>query len=581
MTISPRVTEPVVKAATLLFVAALLSMSVGYRVNAQKKAKPAEILTDAQERENRKRVGERLAPAIATTRTSPFAPPDDGDHSFSTDDAPKLDTGCIFRSSGPIVFNIEIKRFIGKLKADGTLADADKLIASGALSPTVKLIIPGFDVDSGAVAQGIQPERDRVSVNGQAVGFLQGENNQWILNSYEVDIRKIKFAERGVDGSDPTGGVNQIRIDIDTANSGEEWCTSVDWGSAGFRALSPIILIHGNKSDDDFFVRQEFTKELDERTVAYDNKVFDDRFLSGTANFISANAVILNKSIPRIARSFGAKTVHLVAHSKGGLDARAYLASYQPQHDSDFKAISLTTLSTPHNGSVLADLSISRHNAAQQVGFLGDIVFEGFPLFTQQLTAIADLFEIDNGRRNLTTSHLASFNSTNIQRLGRATTFNTVAAHMDLNSSGAVNRFFPDEFAELRQESLELAGMDLITNPPGTLSTVVVDSLYQILRTTRGISVSTVQDQFCVPLTHICRKMVTLTSVDNTVRLGNDSLVTIPSAEGVGTLGPLTTNTFTFEGSNGRNHSSVANRGVAQRVLPWLVNTDRAKGGLR
>jgi pimeloyl-ACP methyl ester carboxylesterase len=576
MTILPMALETRIK-MTALLTWAVLWVSVTCIVNAQTNPKADTTQTDAQQ-SKMSAVGERQGPAAVTTRTSPFAPPDDSDHSFSTDDAPKLDTGCIYRSSGPIVFNVEIKRFIGTLNADGTLANANKLIAAGALSPTVKLIMPGFDVDSSAVVQGVQPERDRVSINGEQIGFLQGQNDQWILNSFEIDVRKIKFAERGASGSEPTGGVNEIRIDIDTANSSEVWCTSVDWGSAGFRALSPIILIHGNNSDDDFYVRQGFTQELDAKGIAYDNKVFGDSQSSQTANFISVNANILNNSIPKIARSFGAKTVHLVAHSKGGLDARAYLAAYQPGHDSDFKVISLTTLSTPHNGSVLADLSIKRNDAAQQVGALGAIEFEGFPAFTRQLTFVDSQLGIDNGRRNLTTDFLGGFNATNVPRLSGATTFNTVGADMDLNGDTSVNRFFPDEFLQLRRESSSLNNIDAGT--AGIVSTKIVDNLYQILRKTRGINVE-IRDQFCIPFTHICRQVATLTSIDNSTLLGNDSLVTIPSAKGAGSIASLTTNTFTFEGSNGRNHSDIANRGVAQRVLPWLFTADKAKGGLR
>ena len=61
-------------------------------------------------------------------------------------------------------------------------------------------------------------------------------------------------------------------------------------------------------------------------------------------------------SIPTVATSFGVDSVHLVTHSKGGLDARDYLANYQSQFDDQFEILSLTTLGGPHNGSALADL---------------------------------------------------------------------------------------------------------------------------------------------------------------------------------------------------------------------------------
>jgi triacylglycerol lipase len=320
--------------------------------------------------------------AAATLRTSPFDPPDESDVSFFTDVAPKLDTGCIFRSSGPILYNVEVKRFLGELNPDGTLKDAAALVAAGLVSPTVKLIMPGFDVDFGAAVSGIAPERDRISFNGEPIGFLTGENNQWVLNSFEIPIAKVRFAQRGSGGGEPTGGVNEIRIDIDTANSEEAWCTSVDWGSAGFKAMSPIILVHGNNSDGGFFDRQRFTDSLKAQHLVYDNSI------SMATNTRAAHGQELDGLIPPIVRSFGAKNVHIIVHSKGGLDTRDYLANYQPGHQREFKVLSFTSLSSPHNGSVGADVLVERENAANNVGYTGRVEFVGFPDYTRQLTSM-------------------------------------------------------------------------------------------------------------------------------------------------------------------------------------------------
>lgn len=525
--------------------------------------------TDAAERGSLLSNKSEPMTASLAVRTSPFDPPEDSDHSFSTDSGPKLDTGCIFRSQGPIIFNIEVKRFIGELNPDGTLKDADALIASGAISPTVKLLMPGFDVDSRASVPGVAPERDRVTVNGEVVGFLDGENNQWVLNSFELDIRKVKFAQRGANGSQPTGGVNQIRIDIDTANSIEAWCTSIDWGVGSFRAFSPVIFIHGNGSNGDFFRRQGFTGELDSRKLAYDNSI-NLATGSGGSAFISQNANELNGKIPGIVRSFGATTVHLIVHSKGGLDSREYLASFQRNYQNEFKIISLTTLGTPHNGSVLADLSVARFGAAQQVGTLGRVEFEGFPDYLRQMIAIEQRNGLDNGRRNLTTGFVSGFNAVNLSRLnGLGVTFNTIAGDADRNGNGRIDRN-PDEFREIRDEG----GL-----PDIGLSTYIVDSLYQILRRTRGVTVR-YRDQ-CLTRFGPCRKIATITSIDNPTLLGNDTLVTLPSAQGVGSIQIRTSNSRTFTGGNGKNHSNIADGQVARTIIPWLFQIDRQKGGLR
>lgn len=517
--------------------------------------------------------------ASAAVRSSLWEPPPDSDRSFSTDSGPGLDTGCSFRSQGPIFYTIEVKRFVGELNPDGTLKNADELIAAGRISPRVKLIMPGYDVDSGAfVGRGIAPEVDRVSFNGETVGNLEGVNNDWYLNSFEIDVHKVKFAAAGTGGGEPTGGVNEIRIDIDTANSGEYWCTSVDWGNASFKAMSPVILIHGNGSNPGFFDRMGFTAELHARHIPYD-------FINlGAPNFIENNGWEINKQIQSLVRTLGVKSVHIVAHSKGGLDTREYLAKFQGIHQKTFKILSFTTLSTPHNGSVLADLSVERYNAAQHVGRIGRVRFsDQFPTFTNTLTYFATREGPDRGRLNLTTAFVGGFNRDNVGRIGNlGITFNTIGADADTNGNAQIDRN-PDEYLDLRTESKELTDLDsrtipIVGTPVGQDATrYIVDTLYQVLRRTAAVNVGYGTEGIW-PLNHT---LATIYSVDNASPLGNDTLVTIPSARGVGFFQPLVRNSFTFEGGAGRNHSNVADRGVARQVIPWMLEAEVRAAGRR
>jgi triacylglycerol lipase len=52
------------------------------------------------------------------------------------------------------------------------------------------------------------------------------------------------------------------------------------------------------------------------------------------------------------------KPVHIIAHSMGGLDARFLLSPDNPSNMAD-RIISLTTISTPHKGSPIADLVLT------------------------------------------------------------------------------------------------------------------------------------------------------------------------------------------------------------------------------
>jgi len=507
-----------------------------------------------------------LAAAAATgPRTSPFEPPEANDRSFVTDAAPGLDTGCTFRSGGPLVFNIEITRYAGELNPDGTLRNAAALVAAGLISRTATLIQPAFDVDSGAVlAPPFQPERDRVSFNGEEIGFLSGENNEWKLNSFEVPIEKVRFAARGAAGSPPSPAINEVRIDIDTANSEQVWCTAVDWSAQSFKAMSPIILIHGNNSNGGFFNRQGFTGELETQGLLYDNSI------NLPTTTIAANGSQLNNLIPAIVRSFGVDSVHLVVHSKGGLDTREYLANYQSSHDTDFKVLSYTSLSTPHNGSVGADLLVQREAALRVTS---EVEFSGFPTFTQ---TIAEQMGTDAGTPNLTTTFAAGFNAANVARLPSSIVFNTVAADADTNGNAAIDRN-PDEYAQLRAESPSLTATDN-SFLGHTKTRIAVNAVYQVLRTTAGVALSYRTESTLFGGT---RTVAVLTSVPNATLLGNDVLVPIPSGRGVGSIESRVANTTTFQGPAGRNHSNVADGGVAATVIPWIVNVERSNGDLK
>lgn len=510
----------------------------------------------------------RLPAAATGPRSSPFDPPRETDVSFVTDAAATLDTGCRFNSDGPITFDINITRVVGPVNADGTLQNVNQLISNNVVSATATLLMPAYDVDYDAPGN---PERDRVRFNGHDLGFLTGSNDVWKLNSFEIPISYLKFPARAGNGTAPAPAVNTIIIDIDVNNAG--WCTAIDWGANNFKALSPIILIHGNNSDGAFFDRQGFAGELKSRGMPYDNSI------NLQTAFISTNGLALNdptSGIPGIVKSFGVDSVHLVVHSKGGLDTREYLANYQPANDSLFKILSYTSLSTPHNGSAGADVLVARDDAVRLVGDLGRVEFLGFPIFTQK---VAGQLSTDDGTRNLTTYFVNGFNQANIPRLPRDTIYNTVAADADTNGNSAIDRSFPDEYAELRQENQSLAENDKpllgLLNP----SRIAINVIYNILRNTSTVTLS-LQPR-CDLFGRNCKQVASITSVPTSTPLGNDTLVTIPSGNGENSLESRVTNRMTFSGTNGRNHASVANAGVANVVIPWIISVERTRGDLR
>lgn len=541
-----------------LVLCTLGTISIGFAMSGP--ARAAEFVGDAP--------SSGFVQAASGPRSSPFEPPRESDISFVTDSAPKLDTGCTFSAQGPLVFDVEITRHAGELNPDGTLKHAAELVRDGLLSPRATLIIPTFDVDDKTVPPPpLLPEIDRVYFNGEPIGVLSGLNNTWKLNSFQVDITKVKFAQRGSGGSRPEGAANQIRIDIDTGNAPTQvWCTSADWAAASFKAMSPIILIHGNSSDGKFFERRGFTRGLEDWGLVYDDRIDLDN------DTIHANGTILSYKIHDRVLELGVDSVHLVMHSKGGLDTRVYLADVYKE--SNFKILSYTSLSTPHDGSIAADV---QHLYERAVDTAARVKFWNFPSFGGTVTRNVLANE---GTVSLTTFFAASFNRHNLPRLPTSIVYNTVAADADLNGNEMMDRVPPyDEYLELREEDPALQKIDDFAGGffGQAASERLVNAVYQILRGVGAVKLtySTEKGWFGKE-----RTVATLTAVD-AGPFENDVAVPVHSGEGRASLFPRVQNRWSFTGSLGRNHSNVADAGVAGVVAHWIIQIEKSKGDLQ
>lgn len=113
----------------------------------------------------------------------------------------------------------------------------------------------------------------------------------------------------------------------------------------------PIILVHGiantDKTPDDqkkaWGVIPQFIKEKGAQ-------VFFGK--SDSWGTIEHNAALLRQTVEQVLRITGSRKINIIAHSKGGLDARRMIA----EPGMDDKIASLTTVSTPHKGVYLTDL---------------------------------------------------------------------------------------------------------------------------------------------------------------------------------------------------------------------------------
>ena len=108
----------------------------------------------------------------------------------------------------------------------------------------------------------------------------------------------------------------------------------------------PIILVHGIIIKDIGLIKS-FGK-IDSNLKAKGFKVYKSK-IDGFAT-IENNALALKKEIDRLIDKWGCGKVNIIAHSKGGLDAK-YMIQNLGMED---KVASLTTLCTPHKGSPIA-----------------------------------------------------------------------------------------------------------------------------------------------------------------------------------------------------------------------------------
>jgi len=111
----------------------------------------------------------------------------------------------------------------------------------------------------------------------------------------------------------------------------------------------PIIFVHGIIAHDRFKYFSfwgKIPKILEESGI----KVFFGN--TDSWGSCESNAKILKENIEKILIETRVEKVNIVAHSKGGIDSRYLIWKY----NFGDKIASLTTISTPHHGSELADL---------------------------------------------------------------------------------------------------------------------------------------------------------------------------------------------------------------------------------
>lgn len=275
--------------------------------------------------------------------TSPFPPPAKNDQTFFVDAGTGLDTGCTFRSGGPLVITFKVDRVVTN---DANVPNGvARLKANGMISETATLEMPAYDVDYDAVVSGINPERDQVTFNGHVVPseWLTGLNDTWIMNRFDVPIEWVNFPSDPGAGNAVTPVDNVVQIDIDTANTAEDWCTSIDWVSLGVQVARPVVMVHGIFSSGSTW-SDLWVPNLNALGLPNSNSLN-----MGNLDSISNNAAKISDEVDASRKRWGVDAVNLATHSKGGIDSRQYAEKGKTVEQ-------LIQIGTPNQGSPLADL---------------------------------------------------------------------------------------------------------------------------------------------------------------------------------------------------------------------------------
>lgn len=168
------------------------------------------------------------------------------------------------------------------------------------------------------------------------------------------------------------------------------------------RTKYPLILVHGVGSRDDW--RVSYWGRVPEQLRAQGAKVY----LGGQEAWgvLPRNAALLCRTIRRVLAQTGAQKVNIIAHSKGGLEARMAIS----QLGMAPYVASLTTISTPHRGSRAIDIFYKVPKALYQ---LAGLVVDG--VFLVMGDSSPDFYRAS---RELSTYECARFNRENPEMPG-------------------------------------------------------------------------------------------------------------------------------------------------------------------
>lgn|SRR5690554_5008237 len=445
-------------------------------------------------------------------------------------------------SGAEITIPLQVGRYVG---------DKEKLLANNLLSRQATILFPGYDIDSqtspvsdcdgDGIPDQLRPEVNKVYFNGELIGEMVGDNGIWRMQRFTVDIDKVNFPS-----SPGAIASNELTVHIDTANADVPlssgavgcvvWAVEVDWAVLQFEVASPIVLVPGLSGRTDSFANSGYIETIQNETglpvelVELSRGTPSLSACTGEGAAMRNHAEELREKVGEIASRYRTESVHLIGHSKGGLDSRAFVdlvrrtqipvqvgtMSGQPLN-ARLDVPSLATHGSPHLGTALAD------SFAADVSVLAPVVH----LLFSDLCA-------------LTTYGMERFN----QQFPTPSNFRlfAIGAEADRNGNGVMD----DDEAVGNQ----------VSNPRA-------NKWYQINRNTESIAIEYewILDPISLSPIPIPRLIETPTSSPQP----NDGMVTVASATQLGGATPHVV-------PDGANHGTILDQRVQRTVIQAGIN---------
>lgn len=517
-----------------------------------------------------------VAFVITLTVFGQEAPPKKTDSTYVKDSGGGLNAlTCAGQS---VIFEIPIKRVVAPTdsegKVSGSEAEIEAMINNGVIPRYVTLRMPVKDVDDQLeeLPNCTPRERDQVLLNDQNIGknneivYLTGVNTGWHTVEFEVPVQRVRF---GVfqNGQYVREGINRIEIKVSPdappytcGNTTVNWCATVKWGSISFKALYPVIMVHGYSSNGAFWATnrnvagqpqasKKFIQPFVEGKYLYDNSIdFQDQ---GKAALAVDSAKLMSE-IERVAGLYNVKHVHLIAHSKGGLVSRDFISKYK---QGKVAILSLTTISTMHYGTVMADFPVDLVESIVLAAlFSGQDVLSGLGL---EAAAIVAAFkgQSNDATRNMRVKHVQNtFNPNNV-----------LPPSMEVDGESSNVRYFSIGTDANRNSRSFTGGTDPVGDPIGAPTIQIAESTgspfgrfiaEQSYRILYNFAETKVRYLLRVGPVKIPLR---IEFIDNTNKQVNDFFVTVRSSRFQSPVEDIGEETY--------NHQEVARSEVATKII--------------